>query len=245
MAGEKILVVDDSESVREAFKLVFDEYEVITASDGKEALGILKKPNDIDLIMLDVMMPGMNGLELLEEIRKIKSGYKIVIMTAYSSKDVIVEALRLHADEYIEKPFDAEKTREAIKVLLASKDAVPAAVGKAAPPDKMKMVQRLLERNYQKGFSLKDAARDTFLNYKYCSRIFKERVGKNFNAYKLELKISSAKELLRKSGCKVSEIAYKVGYHNPDSFMKMFKKVTGMTPSQYRLGKKEERNHPA
>ena len=65
MAGEKILVVDDARNIRETFTTAFDEYNIITASDGKEAMGILNRPNDIDLIVLDVMMPDISGLELL------------------------------------------------------------------------------------------------------------------------------------------------------------------------------------
>ena len=234
MSGEKILVVDDNRNIRDIFTFAFDEYNIVTAKSAEEALSILKKPHDIDLIVLDVMLPGINGLELLRELKEKSKDCKVVIMTGYSTKDIAIEALRREADEYIEKPFDIEATREIFGRLLRDKrkrDERNAGDG----GDKISFTKRLIERNYSRPLCLQDISKDLFLNYKYLSRIFKEKTGKSFNEYKLELKIASAKELLVRTNYSVSQIAYKVGYHNPNSFMKMFKKFTGLTPSQYRI----------
>ena len=121
MAGEKILVVDDIPNIREIFLSAFEEYNIVTAASGEEALGILNRPHDIDLIVLDVMLPGINGLELLRKIKEKDRDCKIVIMTAHSSKDIAIEALRRDADEYIEKPFDLEDARQVFEKLLKDK----------------------------------------------------------------------------------------------------------------------------
>jgi two-component system, response regulator YesN len=232
-ATDGILVVDDTENIRNIFTTAFEEYRIITAASAQEALGILNKPNDIGLIILDVMMPGINGLELLKEIKKINQKSKIVIMTAYSSKDIAIEALRLDADDYIEKPFDINSVKATFDRLL--KEAGTAGASNQQEQDsKIQLAQRLLKRNYNKSFSLQDASKEVFLSYKYLSRVFKEKTGRGFNKYRLELKINSAKQLLKESRDTVSQIAYKVGYHNPDSFMKMFKRITGRTPSEFR-----------
>jgi two-component system, response regulator YesN len=237
MAGEKILVVDDSKAIREIFVTAFDEYSIVTADGGTEALRILNRPNDIDLVILDVMMPDANGLELLKEIKRINPGCKTMIMTGYSSKDIVIEALRRDADEYIEKPFDIENTRQMLRGLLGERKHQDKC-GVEGAENKIKLAQRLVKRNYNKPFSLQDISEEVFLSYKYLSRLFKEKTGKNFNEYRLGLKMASAKQFLKERNFTVSQIAYKVGYHNPDSFMKMFKRSTGFTPSQYRYNNK-------
>jgi two-component system, response regulator YesN len=232
---ETILVVDDTESIRKVFIAAFEEYKIVTAASGQEALNILAKPNDIGLIVLDVMMPGINGLELLKEIKKANSISRVVIMTAYSSKDIAIEALRAHADDYLEKPFDIEDVKKVFDRLL--KEASNTDISNhRLQDDKIRTAQRLVKRNYNRSFSLQDASSEVFLSYKYLSRAFKEKTGKCFTKYRMQLKMDSAKQMLKESRDSVAQIAYKVGYHNPDSFMKMFKRVTGTTPSEFRAG---------
>ena len=113
-----ILLVDDDRDFRDEFKDCFDAYRIVEAGDGDEALRILKKPNDIDLVILDVKMPGIKGTEVLREIREIAPDLGIIILTAHSSEDVAIAALKGHADDYVEKPMNVDKTREIIEGLL-------------------------------------------------------------------------------------------------------------------------------
>jgi DNA-binding response OmpR family regulator len=114
----RILLVDDHAAFRSEFKACFEEYDMIEACNGEEALGILRKPNRIDLVILDVMMPGMNGIQVLEEIRRTTSNVGIIIQTGCGSKEVILKALRGKADDYIEKPLNIEATRKVIERTL-------------------------------------------------------------------------------------------------------------------------------
>ena len=91
---------------------------------------------------------------------------------------------------------------------------------------------------YNKEISLTDIAKDAYLGTKYFSRIFKEKTGRSFNEYRIGLRIEAAKQSLKENNSSIEGIAYRVGYKNPDSFMKMFKKTTGMTPSEYRQSKR-------
>ncbi len=240
MFGEKILVVDDSESVRETFISAFEEYTIITAGNAQEALNVMKNSDDIRLIVLDVMMPDKCGLDLLKDIKEINEYCKVVVMTGYSTKDVAIEALRLDADEYIEKPFDIAKVKVILEKLLnGSGDLGKQRSGKT--DEKIKFAELFIKKHYNKHFSLEEIAGKACLNYKYFSRIFKEKTGKSFIEYKLGLRMSSAKRFLDGCGWTVSQIAYKIGYQNPDSFMKMFKKFTGFTPSGYRNQNKRKK----
>ncbi len=241
MFREKILVVDDVEIVRETFISAFDEYSIITAKNAQEALSVMKSSADIGLIVLDVMMPGKCGLDLLKDIKKINKYCKVVIMTGYSTKDVAIEALRSDADEYIEKPFDITRVKGIFEKLLnGNGDLGKQRAGKTG--EKIEFAKLFIKKNYNKPFSLKEISEKVRLNYKYFSRIFKEKAGKSFNKYKLSLRMSLAKQFLEGCGWTVSQIAYKIGYQNPDSFMKMFKKFTGFTPSEYRNQNKRKKS---
>ncbi|MFT5388317.1 MAG: DNA-binding response OmpR family regulator, partial [Candidatus Omnitrophota bacterium] len=106
MLSEKILVVDDNPRVIQSLKLGLEEYEIKDFNSGEAVLDYLRKPNLINLVMLDIMMPGIDGLTTLQEIKKINKDIAVIMMTGFSSKDVAIEALRLHADDYVEKPFN-------------------------------------------------------------------------------------------------------------------------------------------
>ena len=236
MAGEKILVVDDEKIVREAFCVAFEqEYCLLFADSGQQALNILNKPNDIDLVILDVVMPGLNGIQLVKQIKKTSPQLNVIMLTGYSSKDVAIEALRAHADEFIEKPFDIKRTREIIERLL--KDSRFSKAGTKDTNAKINKAQEFIRRNYNKPLSMKETAGMVYFSPKYFSRLFKKKVGSSFSDFKVGLRIGIAKQQLRQSSYSINQIARIVGYQNPDSFMKMFKRVTGLTPSEYRNGK--------
>jgi len=85
------------------------------AGSGEEALDIMRKPNEIGLVILDVIMPGMDGIKVLEEIRKINFNVGIIIQTGYDSKELFLKALREKADDYLEKPLNIDAARKAIE----------------------------------------------------------------------------------------------------------------------------------
>ena len=233
MFKTKILIVDDEKEIKDIFITAFDGYRIITAASGEEALALLRQPHDIDLVVLDIMLPGLGGIELLREIKKMDSNLKVVIMTGYGTKDLVTQALRLDADDYIEKPFDIEKVKEIFERLLAKSKKFNKEGG-CDIKDKIEYVRRFIRRNYNKPISMKDTAAEIFLSPKYFSRVFKEKSGSSFNKYRLNLRIGKAKEFLAKSSYSVGEIADRIGYQNTNSFAKIFKKLTSLTPSQYR-----------
>jgi len=118
----RILLVDDDSIFRQEFAECFEELQIAQASSGTEAIQFLKKPNEIDLVILDVRMSGMSGIEVLEKIKQIAPDVRVVIFTGYGSKSVAVEALRSRADDYIEKPLNVEATREVIEKHLGAKE---------------------------------------------------------------------------------------------------------------------------
>jgi len=228
-----ILLVDDDEDFRYEFRELFEDYKIIEASNGEKALEIIKKPNEIDLVVLDVVMPGIRGTKILPEIKKISPNLGIIILTGHSTKDIAVESLKGHADDYLEKPLNINKAKEIINTLLKTKGIINYEDGTDIN-DKIERVKQFTQKNYHKKVSLNDVADLVYLSPKYFSRVFKEKTGMGFNDYKLNIKISNSKELLLNTNYNIDEISYKMGYENSESFIRIFKKLTKYTPTEYR-----------
>jgi two-component system response regulator (stage 0 sporulation protein F) len=117
-------VVDDQLGVRRLLYEAFheDDFEVRMAGSGLEALDIIRefKP---ELILLDMKMPGMNGLETLTEIKKLNPKASVIMMTAYGELEIVSEALRIGAKEYITKPFDINVLRDMAKKVISCERA--------------------------------------------------------------------------------------------------------------------------
>jgi DNA-binding response OmpR family regulator len=122
--SKKVLIVDDEEtltwSMAKSLSKDKDKYEVIIANNGKEALNLLKKTS-IDLVISDIRMPDINGLDLLVQIKKEHPQTKVIIMTAYGSSDVQKEATRRGSLVYVEKPFEISDIRKMIINLICTK----------------------------------------------------------------------------------------------------------------------------
>ncbi len=116
---ETILVVDDDKSIRYSLKRMMDEkYSILTAQNGKEALDRVKG-NSPDLIIMDIKMPGQNGIEVLKEIKLIDPKSLVIIMTAYGTTETAIEAMKYGAYDYILKPFPILRMKELVEKALA------------------------------------------------------------------------------------------------------------------------------
>lgn len=230
-----ILVIDDSPKVITGLELAFPEYRFATAPSGEDGLKYLRKAHEIDLVILDYKLDpktgGMNGIDVLKEIRRMDPKIGVVLMTSFGSKEVAVEALRAQADDFVDKPFVVEDLKRKLENFF-EKRAVESGTAPGSNP--MQRIQKFVERNFRKGPTLRDAAEKTMLSPKYISRKFKEETHQTFSDYKVKLRMEQAKKLLSGTSLGVAQVAYKIGYENAESFMKMFKKVVGCTPTEYR-----------
>jgi DNA-binding NtrC family response regulator len=122
MAKARILIVDDEESPREALRFILkDRYDVTTKGDGPSALEALRADGSFDVVLLDIMMPGMSGLEVLSKIPKVAPGTPAVMATAINDAKTAIQAVRLGAKDYLNKPFDVEQVRFVIERALKEK----------------------------------------------------------------------------------------------------------------------------
>jgi DNA-binding NtrC family response regulator len=106
----KILVVDDEAAIRESLGLVlrYEHHDVLSAADGKSCLATLEKTPDVDLVFLDVKMPGMDGLEVLDELARNRPDLPVIVISGHATFDTAVEATKKGAFDFVEKPLDRE-----------------------------------------------------------------------------------------------------------------------------------------
>lgn len=108
--SNKILIVDDEESIRESLKLILsDHYELILTDGGEQALDVLDNAKDVKVVLLDIKMRKVHGLDVLKEIKAKRPDVKVIMVTGYKSVETAAEASRLGAVGYIVKPFKAEE----------------------------------------------------------------------------------------------------------------------------------------
>ena len=129
-SGATVLVVDDEPNLRRVLSAVLarDGHEVLVADGGRDAIRKAKAQHKLDLLITDYLMPDMNGLEVLESVRKHHPGLRALIISGHGTVRSAVEAMRLGAFDFITKPFDVEQVRDAVDRALA---AGPDQIGRA------------------------------------------------------------------------------------------------------------------
>ena len=114
--SKKLLIVDDEEGVRESLKLILgDLYTILLTEDGLQALECVKNAPDISLVLMDIKMPKINGLEVLKKMREMRPDLKVIMITGYKAVETVSEAVKLGACGYIVKPFEAQEVVKAVK----------------------------------------------------------------------------------------------------------------------------------
>src|SRR5437762_4533670 len=118
MARPVVLVVDDDPGVRESFRLILeDHYEVVDVPDGPGALDVVRT-STVDLVLLDIRLPGMDGIEVLERIKALDEGIEVILVTAVKTVRTAVAAMKLGAFDYLTKPFEEDELLSLVRRAL-------------------------------------------------------------------------------------------------------------------------------
>jgi len=116
---KKILVIDDEQGIRESLKIILEnDYEIYELQNPENALENIKKINP-DLVILDIKMPKMDGIDVLKRIKLKNPSLQVMILSGYKSVDTAQEAIRLGAVDYLTKPFDNKEVYESVKKVLS------------------------------------------------------------------------------------------------------------------------------
>jgi CheY-like chemotaxis protein len=230
-----ILVVDDEPGTLEMHARVVqahsDSNRVLKARNGKEALDILQH-EIVDLVLLDLQMPEMDGFEVLEAMRTLESTRKIpvIVMTGKVLSETEMERLNQGVAAVLAKGlFSIEETIEHISTALEQKRRIS---GEAKRLVRLAMVY--LHNNYSEPISRREMAKHIGITEDHLTFCFRQELGITPILYLQRYRINQAKRLLKESHQSITDIAFKVGFSDSGYFSRIFRRETGMSPEKFR-----------
>ena len=235
----RVLLVDDEIMIREGFKRLFDwtahDCEVVgEAADGMEALSKIDALCP-DIVIMDINIPIMNGLKVIQLSRIKHPETACVIVSGYDDFSYCREALRLQITDYILKPVNYDEFGSCIDSLKISLFERGVTHSESPMEDRpINQLTRYLQKHLAEEISLSVLADEFHLSAQYISQLFKSEIGVNFLTYLTNIRMENAKKLLLATSLPISEISERSGYGDYRVFTKAFKKSEGVTPSQYR-----------
>ena len=242
-----ILVIDDNNDIRQyEHTLLQDDYIVLEAVDGKEGLEIAKKEVP-DLVICDVMMPVMDGLEFTEQLKTITatSHIPVIMLTAKNLEEHRAEGYEHGADSYITKPFHSKvllarienllKQRKLLKKLFQGSQVAEQEIAESHLEDRdkqfLKQLHAIIQQNLSDSeFSVEDIGKQIGLSRVQLYRKVKAMTGSSVVDLLRKARLAKAKRLLETRSMSVSEVAYDVGFSAPSYFTKCFKEEYGILP---------------
>lgn len=236
----KIVIIDDEELIRMGLaKLLTDAARgyVITGcfADGSEALNVIIN-SDVDVVITDIRMPEMDGLELIKIVRNMQNTIPFIILSGYSDFEYARTVFRYGAVDYLLKPVNQSELFKCLDKVAEAK-GIPVHKEEAAAGNKrvVELIKEIIRNEYTKELKLDEISQRVFLTPKYLSRMFKNETGINITDYLVYIRMDKAKQLLKDNmDMKVYEVANLVGYADSIFFNKIFKRLVGVTPLEYR-----------
>ena len=208
-----------------------DELEIFASSNGRKASQICDEVKP-DIALLDIEMPGMNGIELAKYIKEKYADCIIIFITAYDRFDYAIEAIHIKAFDYLLKPWKEERLFELINTAIENVRSMQKT--DSIVHSQKDIIKDYIDRNYKKDISAKDVAGILGYSDVYFSKVFKQLFDDNFINYLTKIRIDRAKVLLKDVSFNIKEIGKSVGYADSNYFTKVFKRSIGMSPSEYR-----------
>ena len=253
-----MLVVDDSADMcRFVHDYFRGEYNVITASDGEQALKQLQDNDNIDLVVSDVTMPKMDGLELCRYVKTNLrwSHIPVILITGRTSEEMEMEGLKLGADDYITKPFNVEMLRLRVKKLIEKKenrqkqfrekiDVVPSEITITSVDEEfIQKALRICEEHISDTeFSVEVLGQELSLSRTYLYKKLINITGKGPAEFIRTIRMKRAKQYLESGQMQIIEISAALGYNNPKRLTENFKTEYGISPSEYLKKIRQERS---
>lgn len=242
-----VLVIDDNTDIRQYERtLLQDEYIVLEAADGKEGLAVALKEVP-DLVICDVMMPVMDGLELTEQLKTntATSHIPVIMLTAKNLEEHRAEGYEHGADSYITKPFHSKvllarienllRQRQLLKNLYQGTKEAEKEISEAHLEDRdkqfLRQLQAIIQQNLSDSeFGVEDMGQQIGLSRVQLYRKVKAMTGSSVVDLLRKARLAKARRLLETRSMSVSEVAYEVGFSAPSYFTKCFKEEYGMLP---------------
>lgn len=249
-----LIIVEDEMRVRNGLKKYIDwpklGFELIGEyADGEAAISFLQTAK-VDVVLTDIEMAKVTGIELAKYIAKHKPETKVVLLSGHREFKYARQAIEYKVEHYLLKPTNLQETRlvfQNIRALLDRGRHLQEPRHATAQPDSeaaqeeggsrenrlIRQAQAYMRNHYQQNIALEDVANVVYVSPVYFSRLFKQQTGENFTTYLAKLRLEKAVELLQTREYKIYEISEKVGYRSPKYFNQQFKEILGCTPMEY------------
>lgn len=242
-----VLVVDDNYDMVNFLKTeLSSDYTVIEAYDGMEAIDLLKD-NHVDVILSDLMMPRMDGIELCRRVKTDRQtrNIPVIILTAKHDAGSEIEGLSRGADDYVTKPFNNDVLKVKIRKLVERSESKPARRTTINPePEPIEITpldeqfinkaKKYVEENISRSdLSVEELSRALGMSRVHLYKKILKLTEKTPIEFIRILRLKRAAQYLRESQLNISEIAYKLGFNNPKYFSRYFQEEYGMPPSEY------------
>ncbi len=282
----RVLIADDEMIERTVLFKTLEKYlkgqcEIFQAENGRQVLEIYERER-IQILILDIEMPGINGIEAAEKIREQDKECSIIFLTAFDEFSYAKKAITVRALDYLLKPYDEQELIlvmdeamrqadewEGRKAKIQGRETAgdgkkggenmksPGQQGQTAHirtedsrtqadedgeesgkvrMDKVtEMIFHYIQENYMYDISMQDLAKTMNYSEAYFCRLFKQCFSKNFTSYLTEYRVKAAKKMLEQPTVNVKDVGKAVGYMDSNYFARVFKRITGQTPTEYRL----------
>lgn len=250
----RLLIADDEQIERMVLHKTIagqmsDLCEIFVAENGREALAVYEE-KQIQIAILDIEMPGINGIEAAEQIRAKDPDCCIIFLTAYDDFNYAKKAITIRALDYLLKPYQEEELFSVIEAAIhqiesrnKQKPEIQTAVlpvmeslGNMRVYTVVELIETYIRENYMQDISMQQVARAMNYSEVYFCKLFKQYFDKNFTAYLTEVRMEQAKQLLQEATANVKQVGISVGYADSNYFAKVFRRYTGSSPTEYRGG---------
>ncbi|WP_018752968.1 response regulator transcription factor [Paenibacillus sanguinis] len=248
-----ILIVDDEPRTREGIRKTLEawsagRYQIKAASSGVEALQLFPEQR-VNLVITDIRMPELGGLELIERLNDLPHSPLIIVISGHSEFDYAKRALQFGVVDYLLKPLDKGKLVQAVEIALEreEKQTRIKRLERMMDPRLLETMQEekvynvqiqealaYVDEHLHQSMSMKEIADHLHLNASYFSVLFKEQTGLTFSEYLMRRRLQRAKGLLLGTTLSITEISERIGYQSAKYFIKVFRDQEHMSPSQYR-----------
>ena len=252
----RVLVADDEPIERQVINKKITGFfpgavEIFTAQNGLEAVKLFEE-HDCQVAILDIEMPGMNGLEAASQIRQSGRPCSIIFLTAFDEFSYAKKAIEVRALDYLLKPGSDEELVNVLEEAFRLCDSESHSGPENTVPRQTKElkdyqeeagdnlllgeVARYIEEHYKEDIALQDVAGLFGYSDVYFCKLFKQSFGKNFITYLNQFRMDKAKELLADPQINIKDVSTEAGYRDANYFTRVFKRMVGVTPSEYRNG---------
>lgn len=244
-----LLLVEDNTDVALYIRALFDEsrYNLLYANNGVKALEMASEAIP-DILITDVNMPGKNGFELCREIRSapLLNHIPVIIISARNNETDQLEGIKCGADAFIRKPFNAEELQLRVEQLLKSRNTMKEKYHRIHINDDINEINSTVNINFLRQatdiihremknpeFSPKMLSEELAISVSQLNKKLNSVTGSPSSAYILQVKLAHAKKILASQNRTIGEVAAECGIYDVNYFSRVFKKHTGITPTQY------------